>query len=209
MSEEKHIKKITLGLVLGWGFGVVMAISGITWLFSKPLTGILILLISAILLPPVNKFVEDKLKFIISGGLKFVLIIVLLGLIGASMLSNPSLKINSDQTINQKQTESKSWYEIKTFSGKGNQDTSSFAVTGDKVKITATTCCGSSGIGTYSGIDLKSDNGEHLSGVGLTISTDGAEKGQGETIYRNLKTGDYYLRVITGVSWNVKVEEYR
>lgn len=101
------------------------------------------------------------------------------------------------------------WQEVATFSGKGNQDTSSFSVTGDRVKITATTCCGSpTSIGTYSGISLESDKGGYL-GPGLSISTDGAEEGRGETTYRNLRTGDYYIRVISGVNWEVKVEEYR
>lgn len=72
-------------MVLSWGLGVLAAISGITLLFSQLLTDILMLLLAAVLLPPVNKFVTDKLHFSISGGLKFVVVIILLGVIGATM----------------------------------------------------------------------------------------------------------------------------
>ncbi|MBI2623593.1 MAG: hypothetical protein HYW65_03395 [Candidatus Liptonbacteria bacterium] len=84
-NQNKEHKKVTLGLVLGWGLGVLAAISGITLLFSQLLTGILMLLLAAVLLPPANKFVADKLKFSISGGLKFIIVVVLLGIIGATM----------------------------------------------------------------------------------------------------------------------------
>jgi len=91
MSEEqsqqqnKGVKKITLGFILSWGLGVLMTVSGITLLFSQPITGILMLLLAIVLLPPANKFMADKFKFSISGSLKFVLVIVLLGIIGATM----------------------------------------------------------------------------------------------------------------------------
>lgn len=220
MNEEKNIqnkeiKKITVGLILSWILGILAAISGITSLFSQPLTGILLLVLAVILLPPANKLMAEKLRFSISGGLKFIIVIVLLGIIGATMSSNrssvPSSQSEQQQNTenqNQEQQATKEWYEVATFSGKGNQDTSSFSISGDKVKITAITCCGSA-VGTYSSISLKSENGGYLLGAGLSISTDGAEEGQGETTYRNLKAGEYYISVITGVNWEVEVEEYR
>lgn len=84
-QQGKEVKKLTLGLILGWGFGVLAAISGITLVFSQPMTGVLMLLLAAVLLPPANKFVADKFKFSISGSLKFILVVVLLGIIGATM----------------------------------------------------------------------------------------------------------------------------
>lgn len=101
MSEEqtKEVKKITLGLILGWIFGVLVVIAGIALLFSHPLTGILALLLAAVLLPPANKFVADKFKYSISGGLKAVVVIVLLVLVGVSMPSSQSESTaNTDQT---------------------------------------------------------------------------------------------------------------
>ena len=102
---------------------------------------------------------------------------------------------------------SESWHQVTSFSGKGNQDTDSFYIKGDKVKITATTCCGSTQYGTFSAVDLESEDGGYL-GAGLMISTDGSEEGYGETTYRNLDIGEYYISVITGVDWEVEVEEY-
>ncbi len=93
-NQSKAHTKITIGLILSWGLGVLAAISGVTLLFSKLLTGILMLLLAAVLLPPVNKFVADKWHFLISGGLKFVLVIILFGVIGATM--------STDSTSNSK-----------------------------------------------------------------------------------------------------------
>lgn len=103
-EQTKEIKKVTLGLILGWGFGVLAAISGVTLLFSEPLTGILMLLLAAVLLPPANKFIADKLHFSISGGLKFVVVVILLGVIGATMstdsTSNSNTPSNTEQASN-------------------------------------------------------------------------------------------------------------
>jgi predicted PurR-regulated permease PerM len=97
-EEQNQVKahtKITIGLVLSWGLGVLAAISGVTLLFSQLLTGILMLLLAAVLLPPVNKFVADKLHFSISGGLKFVVVIILLGVIGATMSTDSTSNSNT------------------------------------------------------------------------------------------------------------------
>lgn len=85
-----EVKKITLGSILGWGVGALLVILGITQLFSKPLIGILVLLLSAVILPPANRLVADKFKFTISNRLKFVLTVVLIGLIILCMPSKPS-----------------------------------------------------------------------------------------------------------------------
>lgn len=101
-----------------------------------------------------------------------------------------------------------SWYDAASLTGKGNQDTESFPIYGNKAKITVTTCCGSEGIGTYSAVRLESESGVRL-GPGVTVSTQGAEEGKAETIYRNLTPGNYYVSVISGIGWSVKVEDFR
>ena len=129
----------------------------------------------------------------------FVLCIICIMMVGCEGSGNTESKTQERTALNE-------WHEVKTFSGKGNQDTSSFSIAGDRVKITATTTGGH--VGTYSGVNLESDNGEYL-GPGLAISTEGTEVGYGETIYRFIKPGYYYISVISGVNWKVKVEEYR
>ena len=96
-KEQKEVKKITLGLVLGWGIGVLVLMSGVTLLFSYPLTGVLMLVLAFILLPPANKFIADRFKFSISAGLKIVLVIILFVVIGATM-SDHSERIESTRT---------------------------------------------------------------------------------------------------------------
>jgi len=102
-NQSKAHTKVTLGLVLSWGLGVLAAISGVTLLFSQLLTGILMLLLAAVLLPPVNKIVADKFHFSISGGLKFVVVIILLGVIGATMSTNSTPNPNTNTTPNTEQ----------------------------------------------------------------------------------------------------------
>lgn len=101
--------------------------------------------------------------------------------------------------------DSKSWHDITNFSGKGNKNTDSFFIEGDKVKITARTW--GARFGSFSGVDLERDDGAYI-GTGLSISAQGSEEGNGETIYRNLKSGNYFISVISGIDWEVDVDEY-
>ncbi len=104
-NQSKAHTKVTLGLVLSWGLGVLAAISGVTLLFSQLLTGILMLLLAAVLLPPVNKFVADKFHFSISGGLKFVVVIILLGvIIGATTFTDSTSNSNTSTAPKAEQT---------------------------------------------------------------------------------------------------------
>lgn len=89
MANEKLTgKKITLGFVLSWIFGVIFALSGLGLIFSDFAGGIIMCLMAAILLPPVNELVDSKFKFHLSGGIKIVLI--LLGLASFGLLRDTS-----------------------------------------------------------------------------------------------------------------------
>jgi len=111
-EENKKVKKITLGFILSWVLGIVAVISGVTYLFKSPGTGILFLFLAFILLPPANKLVREKLKFSISGGLKFILFIVLLVIIATTMDSGdlsttPTSKISDKPTETQEKVDDK------------------------------------------------------------------------------------------------------
>jgi hypothetical protein len=43
-QENSKVKKITLGIILGWILGVLFAVAGISSLFSQPLAGIFMIL---------------------------------------------------------------------------------------------------------------------------------------------------------------------
>ena len=95
MVEET--KKITLGLVLSWIFGVLFGISGLTFLFSGSIVaGGSLIFASLVLLPPVNKIVKEKFNFELSGGLKITLVIILFVIYAVSL---PSSNIINDDII--------------------------------------------------------------------------------------------------------------
>lgn len=75
-EQVKSSKKITVGLILSWIFGILFALTGFISVFSDPIPGIVMLIMGAVLLPPVNKFVDEKWKFHLSGGMKVVVLII-------------------------------------------------------------------------------------------------------------------------------------
>ena len=63
MSEQTTpSKKISVGLILSWIFGVLFALTGIVSVFSEPIPGLVMLIMAAVLLPPVSKLVDQKRK---------------------------------------------------------------------------------------------------------------------------------------------------
>ncbi len=101
--------------------------------------------------------------------------------------------------------------ELITLKGKGNSDTESFEITSSKVKIVART--DSSVVGSYSSIELQSEDGDDMLNTelfikGLRISGEAGKEGYGETILRDLPDGKYYISVISGIGWEVTIYEY-
>lgn len=78
-------KKISVGLILSWIFGVLFALTGIISVFSEPIPGLVMLIMAAVLLPPVTKLVDQKWKFHLSSGMKIVVIIIGLIIYGATV----------------------------------------------------------------------------------------------------------------------------
>lgn len=102
----KETKKITLGLILSWIFGVLFGLSGLTFLFSGGIVaGISLILASLVLLPPVNKFVKEKFNFELSRGLKITLVIILFVIYAVNLPSSNMLddevKIQPTENVNQ------------------------------------------------------------------------------------------------------------
>jgi len=87
MSEQiTSSKKITVGLILSWLFGITFAIGGFSGIVSgEPIPGIVMLVMAAVLLPPVTKLVDQKWKFYLSKGMKIVVIIIGLIIFGATI----------------------------------------------------------------------------------------------------------------------------
>jgi len=84
---QKEIKKITLGGILSWIFGIIFAFAGLgAFTSSSFVAGFTMLIMGAVLLPPVNKLFKEKMNFELSKGIKIAIIII--GLIIFSMTIN-------------------------------------------------------------------------------------------------------------------------
>lgn len=118
---------------------------------------------------------------------------------------------NVKEVVEKTQEQTKSYKKIATFTGKGNQDTESFRINSDKVKITAKV--ESSIVRSSSYFQLQSESGEDLLNLKLSVKSlniypEAGEEGYGETIIRDLEKGEYYVSVISGINWEVAVYEY-
>lgn len=75
-EQTTSSKKITVGLILSWIFWILFGLIGIITIFSDPIPGIIMLIMAAVLVPSINKLVDEKWKFHLSTGLKIAVIFV-------------------------------------------------------------------------------------------------------------------------------------
>jgi hypothetical protein len=110
MSEQTtSSKKITVGLILSWIFGVLFALIGIIFVFSEPTPGLVMLSMAAVLLPPVTKLVDQKWKFYLSGSMKIIVIIIGFFIFGVTIdTSNIAKQQNNQPQIQQEEEPSAS-----------------------------------------------------------------------------------------------------
>lgn len=104
-EQAKSSKKITVGLILGWIFGILFALTGIISVFSEPIPGIVMLIMAAVLLPPINKLVDEKWKLHLSGGMKIVVIIIGFIIFGSTIDTSETEKQQNNQTQVQQEQE--------------------------------------------------------------------------------------------------------
>ncbi len=122
-KEHKEIKKITAGSIFSWVFGVLFIIAGVGVISQGSyIPGILIMLCSAMILPYFNKISAEKFHFQISGGIKFILIIIIFVLIGISAsnsgISNLDIDSNSQpstKNVGENANTNKPLSEITTY----------------------------------------------------------------------------------------------
>lgn len=121
-EQVKSSKKITVGLIVSWIFGILFALTGFISVFSEPIPGIVMLIMGAVLLPPVNKFVDEKWKFHLSGGMKAVVLIIGFIIFGSTVDTSkqqsnqaPAQQEQSVSTTEQKKDEIKPTEDKKTL----------------------------------------------------------------------------------------------
>ena len=97
VKEQKEVKKITAGLIFSWIFGVLFLFAGMGLISQGSyITGILVMVCSAMIIPYFNKMASEKFHFQISGGIKFILVIIIFGLIGIGMSNLEDFNSNID-----------------------------------------------------------------------------------------------------------------
>jgi hypothetical protein len=136
-KEHKEIKKITAGSIFSWIFGVLFLFAGMGLIAqSSYVTGILVMVCSAMIIPYFNKISAEKFHFEISGGLKFVLVMVIFILMGIGM-SNSVSNVDvqpTDNVINQQNTQTQPTQNTQTTT---KQKVKSATLTLDRVVETA------------------------------------------------------------------------
>lgn len=94
-------KKLAIGPILGWIFGVLFALTGLAYVFSEPVPGVVMIIMAAVLLPPVKKLISEKWNFNLSASIKAGIIVTGLIVFGATV--EPTVEIS--ETPNTRQVE--------------------------------------------------------------------------------------------------------
>ncbi|MBN2421089.1 DUF4352 domain-containing protein [Candidatus Woesearchaeota archaeon] len=83
-KENPQIHKLTVGLLLTWGFSIFFGVMGIVALFKTSiLSGLALILSCALILPPLTNLIREKYKIELSKGIKFIILILLFIAYGA------------------------------------------------------------------------------------------------------------------------------
>jgi hypothetical protein len=197
--EPQKVRKITLGLVLGWIVGLALLLLGAVNIASHP-AGVIVLFIAALIaLPPVSKLMAEKLKFSLSGVLKFFIVIILMG-VGIAL----SPAAPSDQPAAVSSGAAKQYQQVYTFSGNGAKKSEPFTVAGDRFKI-AYNCQGQAAATLCQAFVFKvgSPFPQAIMNSPQSVSDE-------TVIYTSLAgTGEYYIDANVLGSFSMTVYDYR
>lgn len=220
-SSEVKTKNITLSAILGWLFGIVFLISGITTIFSKPFQGILLLAMGAIVFPPLVNITKEKLHLILSRNVKIIAIVVLLGVFSSTLpksdvstnpttskeaveTTQPSISISKEVKTAQASVPQKvvqptiaTYQQIFSFSGNGAKKSEPFTIKGSRFKIKYD-CSGDLCQAFLHNINKSFD---------VSIIMNGQGPLKDETIIYG--SGEYYIEANTIGSYSMVVEDYR
>ena len=198
-------RKITLGLIIGWVLGIFLLLPAISMLAKQPATGLALLAASIVLLPPVFAFIQKKGNFHLSGGVKFILVVVLLGVaVGTMDRSQLSSGTETSQPADTQPTTeaqapaaAKSYQEVFVFNGNGAKKSEPFTVTGDQFKIVYD-CKGS-----LCQAWLKKPEG----GFSFELIMNGTGPIKDESIFYN--AGTYYIESNSIATYTMSVQDYK
>jgi len=215
--EEKQVRKITLGFVLGWIFGVIFLLSGVVSLLTGMIIeGLLSLVLAIILLPPANNFIAERFNFVISRGLKIVLVLVLLVVIGIVAGGKTDEDVNTNDTTKIEETADteeveeevevvQDWVKVTSITASASKQSDTFELKGGKQKIVYSL---SGGNYAMCSIYLEKEGTDiaEVGGFPIVIIT---EAKSDETMTRK-SSGNYYLQLsVANGTCVVDVYEYR
>lgn len=196
-------RKITLGLIIGWVLGIFILLPAVSLLAKQPATGLALLVASLILIPPSISFIQKKGHFQLSGGVKFILVVVLFGVAAGTMdrsqipATTEANQPTNTETATQAPAVEKAYQEIFVFKGNGAKKSEPFTITGDKFKI-AYNCSGS-----LCQAWLKKPEG----GFSFEIIMNGTGPINDESIF--YKAGTYYIESNSIGTYSMSVQDYR
>jgi hypothetical protein len=91
-------KSLTLKSVLAWIFGGLLILTGLGLFATSIIGGVVMLLAGAILLPPTFSLIQKKLNINLSGGLRAVIVIILLVIAGSTMDTGEISKVSPQES---------------------------------------------------------------------------------------------------------------
>jgi hypothetical protein len=87
--------------------------------------------------------------------------------------------------------------------GSSTKDTESFFLPGGKVRMVVKVW--GSSVGSFTSVELKSEEGIRLSGADVSLSSEGPGVKKTDTTIRGAAKGEYYLHVISGIEWEILI----
>lgn len=200
-SGDKPKRNLTLTGVIAWILGVGSLLAGFTYISTNIVAGLLYFLLAIVLIPPIIKIVEDKINFSLSRGLKIVIVLILLTLIGTNIGtsgSSPASSVSNNGTSSTNtETTPKEYVEVFTFSGNGTKKSEPFVITGDRFKIAYNCTGGLCSASLYEvGSKFMSD---------LIMNTTESINDE-TTLYGS---GEYYIDAMTMGNFSMTVYDYK
>jgi len=207
----KEIKKIGLRLILTWIFSIIFIVGGVGIMIDSFFSGIITILAGIIILPPFKKILKEKVNIELSGWLKVIIVLILLVIAGNFLTNddttnynqNSELTIpdNSQQTQDNSNSASKSWYDLTSFKGKDNKNTDTFKIQGNKFKLIYTVNPAND-YSLFSIFVYEESNNIYKDYISLDSGTDSS------IIYKG--PGTFYLDITAANlnSWEVEIEDY-
>lgn len=130
--------------------------------------------------------------------------IILLFIIGLMIPTNSAPTHNSKTTVTQKTPEAKpeaTWHDVITFEGNSIKNTQTFHISSNDWAISWATTPGEYGDSNFA-VTVFTENGNLVDMVANII-------GKGSDISYMKGSGDYYLKIISGQPYKIKIQEFK